>query len=61
VFKTRRGHYTSSFELVTKNPMSYAHGELVIEINRILEKDIYQQPEIWLWSHKRWKHSKPVA
>lgn len=23
-----------------------------------LESDIRKQPEIWLWSHKRWKHKK---
>ena len=23
-----------------------------------LEKDILEHPEIWLWSHRRWKHKK---
>lgn len=25
---------------------------------RLLEKDIQNQPESWLWSHRRWKHHK---
>ena len=24
-----------------------------------LEREIYEQPFNWLWSHKRWKHRKP--
>ena len=24
----------------------------------MLEQKIMEQPEIWLWSHKRWKHKK---
>ncbi|MCK4631361.1 MAG: acetyltransferase, partial [Bacteroidales bacterium] len=25
----------------------------------ILEKTIIERPELWLWTHKRWKHIKP--
>ena len=26
----------------------------------VAEKDIMAQPEIWLWSHRRWKHKKKI-
>ena len=25
-----------------------------------LEKMIRRNPSIWLWSHRRWKHKRPV-
>ena len=28
---------------------------------RALEKIIQEQPEYWLWSHRRWKHSNPIT
>ncbi|MDR2824472.1 MAG: hypothetical protein LBB41_04655 [Prevotellaceae bacterium] len=26
----------------------------------LLETDINRQPELWLWTHKRWKFSEKV-
>jgi Kdo2-lipid IVA lauroyltransferase/acyltransferase len=28
-----------------------------LKISKILEADIVKKPELWLWSHKRWKHT----
>ena len=25
---------------------------------RRLEKEINEQPHLWLWSHRRWKHTR---
>ena len=57
--KVKRGHYTTLYELVTENPQAEEYGQILEKINRLLERDIYQQPETWLWSHKRWKHKNP--
>ncbi|MCC7502608.1 MAG: hypothetical protein IT229_08775, partial [Flavobacteriales bacterium] len=27
---------------------------------RRLEQDIRRRPEIWLWTHRRWKHRRPA-
>ena len=27
-------------------------------LHKKLEKDIIAQPEIWLWSHRRWKYKR---
>ena len=46
-----------------KDPEVYAECEIVeYEITekhvRILESMIREQPEYWIWSHRRWKHKK---
>ena len=34
--------------------------EITEMCTRELEQMIRRQPEIWLWSHKRWKHKRAV-
>lgn len=58
ISKPRRGHYTLTFEKLVDNPQQYAQGEITkLYFNR-LEKDIKECPEYWLWSHRRWKHTR---
>ncbi len=53
--------YTLTFQVVTENPQETEQGEITEKCTRLLEKDIQETPHAWLWSHKRWKHKKPVA
>jgi|688.fasta_scaffold67893_4 KDO2-lipid IV(A) lauroyltransferase len=57
--KKKRGYYSITYELITDNTATLAHGELTQKLHRILEQDILVAPEFWLWSHKRWKHKRP--
>ncbi|MEZ5199570.1 MAG: lysophospholipid acyltransferase family protein [Bacteroidales bacterium] len=57
--RTKRGFYEMTPELLCENPNETSHGELSEMHTRRLEQDIINQPEIWLWSHRRWKHKKP--
>ncbi len=58
--KEGRGQYAIDYELITESPRDFGHGELTQKLNSILEADIRQDPRYWLWSHKRWKHKRPV-
>jgi len=58
ILKQRRGYYEVELELVTDDPKSLAPGEITDRHLRCLERLIVQQPEYWLWSHRRWKHKK---
>lgn len=60
IVKVKRGHYSFEFELITENPINCAHGEITEKLTAKLESDIIKDPEYWLWSHRRWKHKKPV-
>jgi KDO2-lipid IV(A) lauroyltransferase len=34
-------------------------GEIIEKFARRLEKSIIAYPDQYLWSHRRWKHTKP--
>ena len=55
--KPRRGYYHAELELATWDPYIQAAGELTVQYVRYLEKVIRKNPEMWLWSHRRWKHA----
>lgn len=59
VEKPQRGHYTFTYSLMDSPPYesSEAHS-ITDEFIRLLEKNIKEQPEIYLWSHNRWKLTK---
>lgn len=60
ITKPRRGHYQMHAEMLLENPAD-TPDDYVSELHtRRLERDIIAQPEIWLWSHKRWKHKRIV-
>jgi KDO2-lipid IV(A) lauroyltransferase len=59
ISQTKRGYYEIFSELLCENPAKTKKGEISEMHTKRLEKDIIKQPELWLWSHKRWKHSKP--
>ena len=59
--RSRRGHYAMRFEELVADPASTAEGEITRLHTQRLEADIRRLPAFWLWSHRRWKHRRPVA
>ena len=58
VQKVKRGHYTATMELLEANPAKTQPGEITLKFMQRLEQQIRAKPEYWLWSHRRWKHSR---
>ena len=54
--KIKRGHYYVKFFEITDNAKSMAEGEITKRMISFLEKNIKEQPENYLWTHRRWKH-----
>jgi len=48
-----------NFKIVIKNPITFDHEEttktITDKLNLVLEKMILYKPELWIWSHNRWK------
>jgi Kdo2-lipid IVA lauroyltransferase/acyltransferase len=57
VYKSGRGYYRSRLTTMSDHPAQLPEGELTRRYRDLLEEAIRDQPEIWLWSHKRWKFS----
>ncbi len=60
VNKLKRGYYESEFILLHDDPRETGTYEITESHLRTLEKIIREEPEWWLWSHNRWKHSKDL-
>lgn len=54
--KYKRGHYELNFEFLAKVKSSGSE-ELLKEFASILERVIELSPELYLWTHKRWKRN----
>ena len=58
ISKVKRGHYEVEYSLITDKPTEQPHGKITEDFTNRLEQDIINQPQYWLWSHKRWKHKR---
>ena len=56
--KVKRGHYSAEIIILCDNPKAAKPNEVTELHVRILEQNIKEQPECYLWSHNRWKHKK---
>ncbi len=56
--KVKRGYYEVDFINICDQPNCLESGELTRMHTRRLENNIREVPELWLWSHKRWKHKR---
>jgi len=59
IYKTKRGYYELQYDLITDQANQEEFGYISKTHTQMLEKVIQQQPEHWLWSHRRWKHKRP--
>lgn len=59
VTKPYRGHYEVVLSAITDNPASTEPFAITDEFAHRLEDNIRTQPELWLWTHNRWKWSRP--
>ena len=55
ITKQKRGHYYVHAQLAAESPAQLPEGELTRRYRDFLEQVIRQHPDMWLWSHRRWK------
>jgi len=56
--KVKRGYYQGVLQLIEEFPQDTAYGSITTRNTLTLEKDIIENPEYWLWTHRRWKHKR---
>jgi KDO2-lipid IV(A) lauroyltransferase len=59
VTKVDRGQYVVNFIPLVENPTEMEPKDILLTYVRKMEEIIRQEPEHYLWSHRRWKHKRP--
>ena len=54
---TSKGYYESTFDEINNKNINGKKLEITKEFFSKLENQIKSEPRLWLWSHKRWKHT----
>lgn len=58
VRRERRGYYTCEFKLITTTPQTWADFQLTDRYFECLQASIEYDPNLYLWSHNRWKRTR---
>ena len=56
--RIKRGYYAATFEVLSENTAIIPDYELTDKFIELVEKQIHEAPEHYLWTHKRWKHRR---
>lgn len=56
ISKVKRGYYEAEVVPLTTDASIMGEFEITEKFTRILEGQIKERPEYYLWTHKRWKH-----
>lgn len=54
----KRGYYEATFEVLSENAKEVPNYEITDRFLKLVEQQIYEAPEYYLWTHNRWKHMK---
>jgi len=60
VTKVKRGFYEAEIITLAENSSSYPDYRLTDMFLQEVEKQIYEAPEYYFWTHKRWKHREKL-
>ena len=60
VKKVKRGFYEATFNVITENPKEFENYQITDKFLKLVEAQINEAPEYYLWTHKRWKHRDNV-
>lgn len=58
VKKVKRGYYEGHFEILSENAKEVPNYEITDKFMKLVEQQIYEAPEFYLWTHRRWKHRR---
>lgn len=59
--QVKRGFYQFTIELLFENPAGLPEHAITEAHVKRLDEIIRTRPELWIWSHKRWKHKKEAV
>ena len=60
ITRTNRGYYRTQLKTLSAEPKNTEEGEITKAYAQLLEQNILEQPQLWLWTHNRWKWKRPT-
>ena len=60
ITRTNRGYYRTQLKTISADPKNTEEGEITKAYAQLLEQNILEQPQLWLWTHNRWKWKRPT-
>lgn len=61
VKKIKRGYYQATFDTIFEEVNQIPNYQISEAFIKMVEKQILEAPEYYLWTHKRWKYKKSEA
>lgn len=58
VTRPKRGHYVGEVVPITATPSQCPDYDITDRYAQLLEQQIRECPELWLWTHNRWKRTR---
>ncbi len=58
--RVKRGYYEVTFKKICDDSRETENGFIMEQYVCLLERFINDNPDNWLWSHRRWKHSRII-
>jgi len=58
VKRMKRGYYEATFQTLADKPKSFKDYDITDRFLKLVEDQIIEAPEYYLWTHNRWKHRK---
>ncbi len=58
VQRIKKGYYTVEMKVLEADSMNTSSGEITENYMHTLEQIVLNKPEDYLWSHRKWKHSR---
>jgi KDO2-lipid IV(A) lauroyltransferase len=56
--RPRRGYYVADVKVITLDPRSMDDYQVTDAYFKLLEENIREAPQYWLWTHNRWKRTR---
>lgn len=60
VKRIKRGYYETTFTTIAEQPKEHKNYEITDQFFKLVEEQILEAPQYYLWTHKRWKHRDKV-
>lgn len=59
ITKKKRGYYNTDFVQLFEDVKGLEYGAVIESFSATLEEKIKENPQYYLWTHRRWKHKLP--